>query len=443
MEKARALEEQWPGARDAFHVPSYASLGLGDQPAAVRYLCGHSLGCMPRKTRASVEAELSAWSDRAVEAHFRHPNGTEWVNADLPLVPQMARMVGAGQHEVAVMGSLTANLNALLVAFYRPSGRRTKILLEQQVFPSDFHAFWNQAALHGLDPAATLVQVAPRPGEHTLRTEDIVAAIETHRAELALVCLPGVQYYTGQLLDMAAIVAAVRREPGVVVGFDLAHAVGNVPLQLHEWGADFACWCSYKYLNAGPGGIAGVFVHERHHGGTLPRLAGWWGTNAATRFAMRTEYDPLPDALGFRQSNPSVLDVAALRASLEVFESFGGMERVRARSVALTGYLYELLTQSTFYCPEVGGDGVGFTILTPADPAERGAQLSLLFWPHSDDPSVDTMTRVFVDLRQHGVLGDERHPDVIRLTPCALYNTFAEVFESVQLLNAALERVAL
>lgn len=466
-----SLDQEYPAThRDAFCIPTFGSMGLplpaaADPTAPTHYLCGNSLGCMPRSTRAAINRELDAWAERGVESHFRHsgePDGfTSWVDIDLPLSRLMPPLVGAREHEVAVMGSLTANLNALLVAFYRPTASRFKILCEKGAFPSDFYAFFNQCALHGLRADDALVRLEPRAGETYLRTDDVLAAISEHADSLALVCLPGVQYYTGQWFDMERITRHAHQFPNVVVGWDLAHAVGNVPLQLHDWGVDFACWCSYKYLNAGPGGIAGVFVHERHAGGAsgadtgpsdsdskiaaelMPRLAGWWGNNRERRFQMKEHFEPIPGALGFRQSNPSVVDVVALRASLEIFRDFGGIDAVRKRSLLLTGRLLELLQASRFYharLPAAAAPSAapGFTIITPLDAREHGAQLSLLFFPHSDDARRDTMERVFAYLNQRGVIVDERRPDVIRIAPAPLYNTFEDVERAAALLEEAL-----
>lgn len=409
---------------------------------------------MPRSTREAVNKELDAWSDRAVESHFRHRGEsqglTSWVDIDLPLSKLLPAVVGALESEVAVMGSLTANLNALLVAFYRPTARKFKIICEKGAFPSDFYAFLNQCGIHGLDPDEALVRLEPRAGETYLRTDDIIRAISDNSDQLALVCLPGIQYYTGQLFDMQKITLYAHQFEGVVVGWDLAHAVGNVPMQLHDWGVDFACWCSYKYLNAGPGAIAGIFVHEKHaqvashnHKDYMPRLAGWWGNNRERRFQMKEVFEPIAGALGFRQSNPSVIDVVALRSSLEVIQDFGGIEALRERSLLLTGYLLKLLQGSPFYHAPGSEEGSkpGFKIITPLDETERGAQLSLYFFPHHDDPKLDTMESVFTYLNERGVIADERRPDVIRIAPAPLYNTFQDVFRTVDLLNKALQQM--
>lgn len=434
MEEALRLESQFPAKmRGRFHMPTFASMGLAQDNRELTYLCGNSLGLMPRATRQAVDRELDAWAARGVEGHFNHPFGadagdaTNWVDIDLPVVPLLSPIVGAQEGEVAVMNSLTANLNALLVAFYKPQGGRNKILFEKGAFPSDFYAFHEQCRVHGVDPAEALVQLEPRIGEYHLRTEDILAAIDRYSSELALVCLPGIQYYTGQILDIAVITQHAHVH-GITVGWDLAHAVGNVPLELHDWGVDFACWCSYKYLNSGPGAIGGAFVHARYSASTIPRLAGWWGNNRERRFAMLEKFEPIAGALGFRQSNPSVIDVVCLHTSLKLFEEFGGMSQVRQRSLELTSFLLRLLKQSPFYRQQPSDSG--FTIITPQQEALHGAQLSLLFY--SD------MNKIFQRCRSKGLIADERRPNVIRLAPAPLYNTFQEVAQAAQILNDAL-----
>ncbi|AQZ17345.1 BNA5 (YLR231C) [Zygosaccharomyces parabailii] len=440
MEEAKHLDSQFPAKlRGQFHIPTFASMGLGSDNRELTYLCGNSLGLMPRATRDAVDRELNAWAARGVEGHFNHPfNGdagdaTNWVDIDLPVVPLLAPIVGAQDDEVAIMNSLTANLNALLVAFYKPEGIKNKILFEKGAFPSDFYAFHEQCRLHGVDPTNALVQLEPREGEYYLRTEDILAAIDQYSNQLALVCLPGIQYYTGQLLDIARITdhAHVR---GITVGWDLAHAVGNVPLKLHEWGVDFACWCSYKYLNSGPGAIGGAFVHARHSTPSLPRLAGWWGNNRERRFAMLEKFEPIDGALGFRQSNPSVIDVVCLRTSLQLFQQFGSMAQVRERSVHLTSFLKRLLKRSVYYRDQTTkSSDPGFTIITPEQESLHGAQLSLLFYSEMD--------KIFKHCRSRGLIADERRPNVIRLAPAPLYNTFQDVANAAQILEKALQEI--
>lgn len=451
MEEAIELDKRYPeNLRDEFNIPTFKSMGLSNDDKEVSYLCGNSLGLMPKQTRTAINRELDAWSDRAVESHFRHPgqdNGcTSWVDIDLPVTPLLAPIVGGQNDEVAIMNSLTANLNSLLVAFYKPKGTRTKILFEKSAFPSDYYAFFNQCKLHDLDPNETLIQLEPRPHESYLRLEDILAAIEINKDSLALTCLPGIQYYSGQLFDIENITKYAKQFPGIVVGWDLAHAVGNVPLKLHDWDVDFACWCSYKYLNSGPGAIGGIFIHSKHTSSEneyLPRLAGWWGNNSSERFKMIEHFEPIPGALGFRQSNPSVIDVVSLQTSLEMFKKIGGIESLRERSLKLTGYLLKLLRRSKYFFDMVTSDRLGFTIITPTtNSGDHGAQLSLLFFPHNEtDSSKDTMEQVFNYMNANGVIADERRPSVIRIAPAPLYNTFQDVYRTVELLNEALDSI--
>lgn len=450
MEEAKQLDEKFPESlRNEFNIPTLKSMGLAadDKNAddEVDYLCGNSLGLMPKNTRGAINAELDAWSERGVESHFRHPGEkdglTSWVDIDLPSLPLLAPIVGAELGEVAVMNSLTSNLNSLCVAFYKPKGLRNKILFEKSAFPSDYFALYNQCKLHGLNPSDSLIQLEPRANETHLRTEDILKTIADNKDTLAMVCLSGIQYYTGQFFDIEKITKFAHQFPEIVVGWDLAHAVGNVVLRLHDWGVDFACWCSYKYLNAGPGGIGGLFVHSSHtQDSSRPRLAGWWGNNASQRFKMKEKFDPIPGALGFRQSNPSVIDVVSLKSSLELFAKFGGIGKVRERSLKLTHYLLKLLKDSPYYYESIQTDKKGFTIITPVENDEdHGAQLSLLFFPHyANNPEGDTMEQVFKYINSRGVIADERRPSVIRIAPAPLYNTFQDVFHAVALLEEAL-----
>lgn len=439
------MDDTFPTYRHQFHIPTFGLLGIThpDYSSDVEsiYFCGNSLGLMPKTTTEAITQELQAWQARGVEAHFNHPNGNDWVDVDLPLVPLVAPLVGATQKEVAVMASLTANVNALMIAFYKPKGARTKILFEKNAFPSDYYAFLNLVKLFGYDETH-LIQLSPREGDTYLKTADILKAIDDHKDEIAVVCFPGIQFYTGQLFDIPTITKA-GHDAGAIVGWDLAHAAGNVPLYLHDWEVDFAAWCNYKYLNSGPGAMALIFVHENHtknnHADDFsPRLAGWWGNNALDRFKMLEKFDPIALALLYRQLNPSVLDVAALKASYELVANAGGIEKLREKSVSLTQYLWDQLVASPFHQAR---KGPWFQILTPESPEERGAQLSLLFGPHNDDASKNIMDQVFNYLHNHAIICDERRPDVLRLAPTPLYNTFSEIDIVVKRINEAFESI--
>ncbi len=409
-ERAEASDRADPLAslRDEFLFPQ----GPGGD---VAYLCGNSLGLQPRATRAALLDELDDWQRLGVEGHFHARN--PWYSCHEPLAAPLARLLGASPHEVAAMGSLTSTLHALLISFYRPSGRRAKIAVEEAAFPSDRYALASHLRLHGRDPDEALVVLRPRPGEASLRTEDVVETLRRHGDELALVMLGAVHYYTGQLHDMATITAA-GRALGACVGWDLAHAAGNVELQLHDWDVDFAVGCSYKYLNAGPGSVGIAFVHDRHAmSPDLPRLAGWWGNDPASRFAMPEAFQPARGAVGWQQSNAPVFAMAPLRVSLELFDR-ATMPALRKKSLALTDLLAEGV-QRLFDEHQ----GVG-ELLTPSDPQARGAQLSLRLGGRADG-----LARA---LQAAGVVADLRRPDVIRVAPAPLYCRFADVTRVLQ-----------
>jgi kynureninase len=398
--------------RGRFHFPDAEN---GVEPI---YFTGNSLGLMPKKAREYVDEELEDWARLAVDAHIsaRHP----WLPYHEFLTDQMAAVVGALPIETVVMNSLTVNLHLLLVSFYRPNQERYKIIIEKGAFPSDQYAVASQIRFHGRDPQDALIELMPREGESTLRTEDIIATIDREGHSVALVLLGGVNYYTGQAFEMKVITEAGHRA-GAVVGFDLAHAAGNLKLDLHDWDVDLACWCSYKYLNGGPGAVGGAFVHERHARDlSLPRFAGWWGHDKETRFLMGPQFKPLAGAEGWQISNPPILQMAALRASLEIFAE-AGMDALRAKSIRLTGYLESLI------------DGIGdnrTSIATPSDPAQRGCQLSI---------RVAGGDRTLYDqLIAHGVYADWREPDVIRVAPAPLYNSFADVSRFAEVLENCL-----
>jgi kynureninase len=410
---AKRLDERDPLARyrERFAFPT-----RDDRP--VLYVNGNSLGLMPKEARRLVEDELDDWATLAVDAHFA--GKTPWFSYHEVFREPGARLVGARPGEVVMMNGLTVNLHLMMATFFRPDGARRKILIEDGAFPSDTYAAQTQLVLHGIDPGEGLIRVAPRAGEALLRTEDLVEAIERHGSEIAVVLLPGVQYFTGQFLDIAAITQAARRR-GCVAGWDLAHAAGNVPLALHDWDVDFAVWCSYKYLNAGPGAAAGCFVHERHGSGALPRLGGWWGNEPATRFRMHEErtFVPRGGADGWQLSNPPILAMAPLRASLAIFDE-AGMDALRHKSVVLTGYLEWLLDRATVK---------RFELITPKRTEERGCQLSLRIL----DRPAETLRAV----EAVGVVGDFRPPDVFRVAPVPLYNSFHDVWRLAAQLQSA------
>ena len=382
------------------------------------YLCGHSLGLQPKTAGAYLEQELRAWSQLGVEAHFHSQN--PWMPYHRLLTEQTAALVGTEPAEVVVMNSLTVNLHLMLVSFYRPTTQRHKILIESGAFPSDQYAVKSQIRLHGFDSSSSLLELTPREGELCMRDEDIESLIEREGDSIALILLGGVNYVTGQVFDMEGITTAGRRK-GCVVGFDLAHAIGNVPLRLHDWAPDFAVWCSYKYLNGGPGCVGGCFVHERHaRAWELPRFAGWWGHDEQTRFQMAPEFRPMAGAEGWQLSNPPILALAALRASMEIFAE-AGMERLRAKSVALTSYMEFLLGLQA---------SAKSSIVTPREEQRRGAQLSL---------RVPRRGRELCDrLAAAGVVGDWREPDTFRVAAVPLYNSFRDVYRFAQKFAAAL-----
>jgi kynureninase len=382
------------------------------------YLCGHSLGLQPRTVGKYIEQELQDWSELGVEGHFRARNS--WVQYHRLLTQQTASLVGAKPEEVVVMNSLTVNLHLMMVSFYRPTSQRHKILMERGAFPSDQYAVQSQISFHGFQPASSLLELSPRPGESCIRDEDIELTIHREGDSIALVLLGGVNYATGQAFDIAGITDAARKK-GCVVGFDLAHAVGNLPLQLHQWGPDFAVWCSYKYLNGGPGCIGGCFVHDRHsRAWGVPRFAGWWGHDEQIRFEMAPNFQPMIGAEGWQLSNPSILSLAALRASMDIFHE-AGIEHLRAKSLSLTGYLEFLLCQHA--SPK-------FSLITPSDAQRRGAQISIRIH--------DIGGALCKKLTAAGVIGDWREPDTFRVAPAPLYNSYRDVYGFVQKFAAAL-----
>lgn len=417
-EFARELDKTDPlaGYRVRFFIPPKKD------GSPVIYFCGNSLGLQPRHAADYVQQELEDWAKLGVEGHFhaRHP----WMPYHELLSEQTARLVGALSAEVVNMNTLTVNLHLMMVSFYRPTPQRYKIAIEAHAFPSDRYAVASQARFHGYDPAEAVVELPLREGDVVHHTEDIERFLEQEGDAIALVLLGGVNYYTGQVFDMERITRKAQ-EKGCRVGYDLAHGVGNIELRLHDWGADFAVWCSYKYLNAGPGSIGGCFVHEKHHRSPdLPRFAGWWGHDKQTRFRMPDRFSPIPTAEGWQLSNPPIFPLAALRASLEIFDE-AGMAALRQKSVRLTGYLEFLLKH-------LSHDGV--RILTPEQAEARGCQLSIVVENEGK--------KVYECLTEAGVVCDWREPDVIRVAPVPLYNSFTEVYQFVEIFRDAVRAVS-
>ncbi|MFN5911618.1 MAG: kynureninase [Bacteroidota bacterium] len=406
LEFAQKMDEQDPlrSFREQFHFPDF-------HKATVRYFTGNSLGLQPKTAAKYIQEELDAWANYGVEGHFlgKRP----WFSYHENLTEMAARIVGALPLEVVVTHSLTTNLHLLMVSFYRPQGKRTKILCEAKAFPSDQYALESQVKFHGLDVRDHLVEVGPRDGEQLIREEDILAKIDELGEELALVMIGGVNYYSGQLFDMKTITDAGHKV-GAVVGFDLAHAAGNINLKLHEWNVDFAAWCGYKYLNSSPGGVSGMFVHERHaYEPDLPRFAGWWGYDKDTRFKMEAGFNPMRGAEGWQLSNAPVLGMAAHLASLEIFDK-AGMERIGEKRDLLTGFLEFVIDDIS----SRNAERVQFELITPREKNKRGAQLSIM--------AKGQGKALFDALSKLGVIADWREPNVIRVAPAPLYNSFED-----------------
>ncbi|GAA4841062.1 kynureninase [Algivirga pacifica] len=395
--------------RDEFYIP------LQSDNRPYLYFCGNSLGLQPKKIRAYVEQELLDWQNLGVEGHFHAKN--PWMPYHALLTEKMASIVGGHSKEVVVMNTLTVNLHLMMVSFYRPTSKRFKILMEYSAFPSDQYAVQSQVKYHGYDPEEAIIELIPREGETLLRTEDILQTLEEKGDEIALVMMGGVNYYTGQYFELEKITKKAK-EKQCTVGFDLAHAVGNVPLKLHDWQVDFAVWCSYKYLNSGPGGIAGCFVHQRHEKrDDLPRFAGWWGHDQSSRFLMGPDFHPMSGAEGWQLSNPPILPLAALNASLSLFEEVG-MPALIQKSRHLTAYMEYLLKEI---------DTNRISLITPADPTQRGCQLSIRV--------KEANKTLFQTITQKGVIADWREPDVIRVAPVPLYNSYEDVYQFAQILQ--------
>lgn len=396
--------------RERFHIPR-------NQGKEQLYFCGNSLGLQPKSVSYLMNQELEDWGRYGVEGHFKAKN--PWFSYHKLFSERLGHLVGAHPQEVVAANSLTVNLHLLMASFYRPQGQRTKILMEAGAFPSDQYALASQVRWHGLDPEVHIIEVAPRPGSELIEEEDLLDAIAREGENLALILLGGVHYYSGQYFPLEEITRA-GHSVGARVGFDLAHAVGNVPLSLHDWGVDFACWCSYKYLNGGPGAVGGLFVHDRL--GQDPdtfRLSGWWGHDESRRFRMEKTFVAEPGAAGWQMSNAPVMNMVGLHASLDIFEK-AGMDLIHQKSRDLTGY-FEFLLREIPNPP--------FRILTPSDPQRRGAQISLYFDAKGKE--------VFQALESKNVVADWREPGVIRMAPAPLYNRFEDVYEAVRLIREA------
>lgn len=409
---ARKMDEQdgLRSYRDSFHIPEFKP----GRP--VVYLSGQSLGLAPRKAQDYVDQELRDWARLGVAGHFTAKN--PWLPYHEAIAAPLARLTGASPREVVAMNTLTVNLHLMLVSFYQPTKTRYKILIEAGAFPSDRYAVISQIRFHGFDPAHCLIEIAPRPGESLVRDEDILTRIDQEGHALSLVLLGNVHYLTGQAYDMPAIARAARHA-GARAGFDLAHGVGNLPLRLHDWDVDFAVWCGYKYLNSGPGGLAGCFIHERHfYDQELPRFAGWWGHDKKTRFQMPVHFDPIAGAEGWQLSNPPIFPLASLRAALELFDS-ATMPKLRQKSELLTGYLEYLLGE----CRDDRYD-----LVTPREGSRRGCQLSLRIRRDKENS--------VLRLKAGGIVCDLREPDILRVAPVPLYNRFADVYRFAQVLNS-------
>lgn len=393
--------------RERFRIPQH-------EGRDVYYFCGNSLGLQPKSVAYLMEQELEDWAKYGVEGHFQARN--PWFSYHRLFNERLSKIVGAKPDEVVATNTLTVNLHLLMISFYRPEGKRYKILMEAGAFPSDQYAVETQVRMHGYDPADAIIEIAPREGEHIIEEQDILQAIEDAGDSLALVMLGGVNYYTGQFFDLAKITQAAHRV-GAYAGYDLAHAVGNVPLQLHDWNIDFACWCSYKYLNSGPGGVGGIYVHEHHYSNPkIFRLGGWWGNSEATRFKMEKGFVPQNNAGSWQMSNAPVFNMVAHNASLDIYDK-AGMKALREKSERLTAYLEWLLRQITH---------LPFEIITPTDAHRRGCQLSMLFDERGKE--------VFETLTANGVIADWREPNVIRVAPVPLYNTYEDCYKFYEIL---------
>jgi kynureninase len=417
LEFAKRLDEQdsLNIFRDKFYIPQHNGKDC-------IYLTGNSLGLQPKTVKEYVTRELDDWAKLGVEGHFQAKN--PWMPYHEIFPKQLSKILDCLPQETVVMNSLTVNLHLLMVSFYRPTKQRYKIICEAKAFPSDQYAFESQARHHGFDPDETVIEVSPREGEHTLRVEDIVSTIQKHGDSTAVVLFGGVNYYTGQYFDIKTITDEAHKI-GAYAGFDLAHAAGNVEVHLHDWNVDFACWCSYKYLNSGPGGVAGVYIHEKHATNkNFPRFAGWWGYTKETRFRMEKGFEAIPTAEGWQVSNAPVLSMAAHKASLDIFEE-AGIDQLHIKRQKLSGYLYYILNDINSRQPEKV-----IEIITPVNEKERGCQVSMLMLKRGKE--------IFNELTKQGVIADWREPNVIRVAPVPLYNSFEDVWRFGNIIESIL-----
>lgn len=414
LEFARMMDSKdlLKGFRNKFFIPQHNG-------SDCIYFTGNSLGLQPKTTAQYVQQELDDWASMGVEGHFHAKN--PWLPYHEIFPKQLSKIIGCKENEVVVMNSLTVNLHLLMVSFYKPTKQRYKIICEAKAFPSDQYAFETQVKYHGYDPGDAIIEIKPREGEHVIRHEDIISTINQTGNSLSLVLFGGVNYYTGQLFDMRSITDAAHAV-GAYAGFDLAHAAGNVELHLHDWDVDFACWCSYKYLNSGPGGVAGVYINEKHATNTsLPRFAGWWGYTKETRFKMDKGFEAIPTAEGWQLSNAPILSMAAHKASLDIFDE-AGIERLHAKRKMLSDYLLFIIDD----CNLRSGEKV-IEVITPRNENEKGCQVSILMLKRGKE--------IFDELTKQGVIADWREPNVIRVAPVPLYNSFEDVYRFGSFVN--------
>ena len=417
---ARSMDEKDPlrNFRNKFFIPQHNGKDCV-------YFTGNSLGLQPKATSQYVQQELDDWATMGVEGHFQAKN--PWMPYHEIFPKQLSKIVGCKQNEVVVMNSLTVNLHLLMVSFYRPTKQRYKIICEAKAFPSDQYAFETQVKYHGYDPGDAIIEVSPGEGEYHLRSEDIISTIKKHADSVAVVLFGGVNYYTGQYFDLQTITETAH-SVGAFAGFDLAHAIGNVKLDLHGWNVDFACWCSYKYLNSGPGGVAGVYIHEKHTVNTeLPRFAGWWGYTKETRFKMEKGFEPIPTAEGWQLSNAPILSMAAHKASLDIFDE-AGMDKLHEKRNMLSDYLLFIIEDDNIQA----GEKI-IEVITPKEESARGCQVSMLMLKRGKE--------IFDELTKQGVIADWREPNVIRVAPVPLYNSFEDIYRFGEIVGTTIGKI--